>query len=94
LTILKDCVIYVDVKTDDGADAGELFVNMLKGLGARIISRLTPSITHIVFKSGSPTTLSKHKLYNDPKPFMVGIGWVVECTEKREKVDEARFIVD
>lgn len=36
LTILKNCVIYVDVRMEDGADAGELFVNMLKGLGARV----------------------------------------------------------
>ena len=36
LTILKNCVIYVDAKTEGGADAGELFVNMLKGLGARV----------------------------------------------------------
>jgi hypothetical protein len=38
--------------------------------------------------------LSKHKLYNDPKPFLVGIGWVVECAEKREKADEQMFLVD
>lgn len=36
LTVLKDCVIYVDVKTEDGSEAGELFANMLKGLGARV----------------------------------------------------------
>lgn len=36
LTVLKDCVVYVDVKTEDGAGAGELFVNILKGLGARV----------------------------------------------------------
>lgn len=36
----------------------------------------------------------KHKLYTDPKPFLVGIAWVVECVEKREKVDEGTFIVD
>lgn len=47
-----------------------------------------------MYKSGSPTTLAKYQLYNDPKPHLVGIGWVVECVEKREKVDEARFLVD
>lgn len=40
LTILKDCVIFVDVKTDDGSDAGELFINMLKGLGGRVGHKL------------------------------------------------------
>ena len=60
----------------------------------QILSRLTPNITHIVFKSGSPTTLAKYHLYDDPKPFLVGIGWVVECVEKREKADERTFLVD
>lgn len=30
----------------------------------------------------------------DPKPFVVGIAWVVECVEKRAKVDEERFKID
>ena len=34
--VLKDCIIFVDVRTDDGDDAGGLFVEMLKGLGARV----------------------------------------------------------
>jgi len=38
LDVLKECVIYVDVRTDDGEDAGALFVDMLRGLGARVMS--------------------------------------------------------
>jgi len=34
--VLKDCIIFVDVRTDDGDDAGGLFEEMLKGLGARV----------------------------------------------------------
>ena len=34
--VLKDCTIFVDVRTEDGDDAGGLFVEMLKGLGARV----------------------------------------------------------
>jgi hypothetical protein len=34
--VLKDCTVFVDVRTDDGDDANELFVDMLKGLGARV----------------------------------------------------------
>lgn len=34
--VLKDCIIFVDVRTEDGDDAGGLFVEMLKGLGARV----------------------------------------------------------
>ena len=34
--VLKDCIIFVDVRTEDGDEAGGLFVEMLKGLGARV----------------------------------------------------------
>ena len=36
LKVLKSCTIFVDVRTDDGDDAGGLFVDMLKGLGAKV----------------------------------------------------------
>lgn len=49
--VLKNCVIYVDVKSSDGLDAGGLFVDMLKGMGAKVgplVRRsgvvLTPSV--------------------------------------------------
>lgn len=38
LKVLKSCTIFVDVRTDDGDDAGGLFVDMLKGLGAKVCS--------------------------------------------------------
>ncbi|KAG8808105.1 hypothetical protein FRC17_004126 [Serendipita sp. 399] len=93
LDILKDCVIYVDVKTEDGEDAGSLFVDMLRGLGAKILTRMGGSLTHIVYKSGLPSTLTKYRTITDPKPPVVGIGWVVECVEKREKVDPSRYLI-
>ena len=34
--VLKDCIVFVDVRTEDGDDAGGLFVEMLKRLGARV----------------------------------------------------------
>jgi len=30
----------------------------------------------------------------EPKPHVVGISWVVECTEQRRRVEEDNFIVD
>ncbi len=36
LKILDDCVIFVDVKKDDGDEAGSLFVEMLEGIGAKV----------------------------------------------------------
>ena len=37
LDILDKCTIFVDVRTEDGEDAGALFVDMLRGLGAKVI---------------------------------------------------------
>lgn len=36
LDILKDCIIFVDVRTEEGEDAAALFIDMLRGLGARV----------------------------------------------------------
>jgi hypothetical protein len=36
LKILQDCVIFVDVRTDDGDEAASLFVEMLEGVGAKV----------------------------------------------------------
>lgn len=94
LDVLKDCTIFVDVRTDDGDDAGSLFVEMLMGLGAKILSRVGKSCTHIVFKNGLMSTVTGYKLLSDPKPHVVGIAWVVECVEQRAKAEESRFIVD
>jgi hypothetical protein len=42
LSILKDCRIFVDVRTDDGEEAGSLFVEMLESLGAKVRFFVTP----------------------------------------------------
>ncbi|TFK82381.1 hypothetical protein K466DRAFT_500430 [Polyporus arcularius HHB13444] len=88
LAVLKNCRIFVDVRTDEGDDAGGLFVEMLEGLGAKIASKVGSRCTHVVFKNGLMSTLSRYKLLGDPKPHVVGIGWVVECAEQCKKVDE------
>jgi hypothetical protein len=59
--VLKDCTIFVDVRTDDGDDAGNLFVDMLRNLGARILGRPGQTCTHIVFKNGLASTLSRYR---------------------------------
>ncbi|KAG5653515.1 hypothetical protein H0H81_012588 [Sphagnurus paluster] len=94
LKVLKDCVIFVDVRTDDGDEAGSLFVEMLQGVGARILTRVGQTCTHIVFKNGLMSTLNRYRLLRDPKPLVVGIAWVVECVEQRKRVDETKFLID
>ncbi|TFK44858.1 hypothetical protein BDQ12DRAFT_39073 [Crucibulum laeve] len=94
LNILKDCVIFVDVRTDDGDEAGSLFTEMLEGVGAKILTRVGQTCTHIVFKNGLMSTVTRYRLLRDPKPLVVGIAWVVECVEQRKRVDESKFLVD
>ncbi|KAH9946435.1 hypothetical protein B0H21DRAFT_883686 [Amylocystis lapponica] len=94
MAVLKECTIFVDVRTDDGDNAGALFVDMLKGMGARILSRVGQTCTHIVFKNGLMSTLTRYRLLNEPRPLVVGIAWVVECAEQRARVDETRFRIN
>ncbi|KAM5531113.1 hypothetical protein V8D89_015227 [Ganoderma adspersum] len=94
LAVLKDCRIFVDVRTEDGDDAGSLFVDMLRDLGAKILTRVGSRCTHVVFKNGLQSTLKSYRMRSDPKPHVVGIAWVVECAEQQRKVEEARFAVN
>ncbi|TDL24380.1 hypothetical protein BD410DRAFT_719845 [Rickenella mellea] len=94
LDVLKECTIFVDVRTEDGDDAGGLFIDMLRGLGAKVLTRVAQSCTHIVYKNGSAGTLMRYRVLDEARPVIVGIGWVVECVEKRVLADEARFTVD
>jgi len=94
LKILNDCTIFVDVRTDDGDEAGSLFMDMLGGVGARVLTRVGQTCTHLVFKNGLMSTLTRYRMLRDPKPLVVGIAWVVECVEQRKRVDETKFLVD
>ncbi|PCH36714.1 hypothetical protein WOLCODRAFT_33911, partial [Wolfiporia cocos MD-104 SS10] len=88
------CNVFVDVRTDDGDDAGGLFADMLADMGARIMTRVGPTCTHVVYKNGLMSTLTRYRLCKEPRPLVVGIAWVVECVERRERVDETRFLVN
>ncbi|KAF9812299.1 hypothetical protein IEO21_06241 [Rhodonia placenta] len=94
LDVLKECTIFVDVRTDDGDDAGGLFVDMLRGMGARILARVGQTCTHIVYKNGLMSTLTRYRLLKERRPLVVGIAWVVECAEQRMHVDETRFLIN
>ncbi|KAK4050811.1 hypothetical protein OIV83_003233 [Microbotryomycetes sp. JL201] len=89
---LKGVIAFVDVRTGEGDDAGMLFVDMLKSLGARVTTRPTATLTHIIWKAGKP--LSKYVGSTTTGPKIVGIGWVVRCAELNQKVDETDFLVD
>jgi hypothetical protein len=37
--------------------------------------------------------LAKYRTLAEPKPAVVGIGWVVECVEKRQKAETTRYAI-
>jgi len=82
------------VRTDDGDDAGALFVDMLRGMGAKILTRVGQTCTHIVYKNGLMSTLTRYRLLHPPLPAVVGIAWVVECVEQKRVVEVEKFRID
>ncbi|GAA5991716.1 hypothetical protein JCM10908_001106 [Rhodotorula pacifica] len=94
-TCLQGVVAFVDVRTAEGDDSGMIFVDMLKDLGARVTSRPSSLTTHIVFKSGKPATLDFYRQSSlARRPHLVGIAWVVRCSELHTRVEESLFKID
>ncbi|KIP11273.1 hypothetical protein PHLGIDRAFT_18033 [Phlebiopsis gigantea 11061_1 CR5-6] len=67
---------------------------MLQGMGAKIQNRAGQHCTHIVYKNGLVSTTNRYRALNDPKPLVVGIAWVVECAEKKARVDETKYLIN
>ncbi|KZO96104.1 hypothetical protein CALVIDRAFT_481683 [Calocera viscosa TUFC12733] len=91
---LAGCVVFVDVRTKDGDDAGGVFVEMLKSMGARVLKSPTPSLTHLVLKSPLPHTITRYHTLPDPKPEVVAVGWVVKCAEENRRVEVSDWRLD
>lgn len=85
--LLKGAVVFVDVRTSEGADASSLFTELLTQMGARCVKswNWNPNsedgskigITHVVFKDGGKRTLGKAKETGGVVT-CVGVGWVLE----------------
>lgn len=56
--------------------------------------RLCDTSTFSAFFHEFNVHLTSCRVLDEPRPNIVGIGWVVECVEKRVLADEARFTVD
>ncbi|KAK1232158.1 hypothetical protein PQX77_004706 [Marasmius sp. AFHP31] len=93
LSILSDCKVFVDYRSDD-PHVTETWIQMLKDLGARIMTRLGPTCTHILWKDGLPSTINRYRSLNVPKPFVVGNNWIVSCAQEGKRVDETEFLVE
>nr|XP_018266578.1 uncharacterized protein I303_00553 [Kwoniella dejecticola CBS 10117]OBR88736.1 hypothetical protein I303_00553 [Kwoniella dejecticola CBS 10117] len=56
---------FVDVRTADGEDSSRIFIDILKGLGARVFVKPSERCTHIIYKSGKPSTLAWYRKFLD-----------------------------
>lgn len=84
--LLRGAVVFVDVRTSDGGDASEFFVELLAEMGARCVKRWDWSaaeeagrvgITHVVYKDGGKRTLEKVREARGVVQ-CVGVSWVLE----------------
>ncbi|EST08026.1 BRCT domain protein [Kalmanozyma brasiliensis GHG001] len=92
---LRGLTVLVDVRDQDGEDASACWIDMLKNAGAKVMVRFGErKLTHIVYKSGRPSTLHSYRALEDPKPHVVGIKWVVACLEQGQKAEESPYLVE
>lgn len=90
--LLRGAVVFVDVHTSEGADAGQVFLDLLTQMGARCVrswpwnpsndakgesSSSKIGITHVVYKDGGKRTLEKVRESNGIVQ-CVGVNWVLE----------------
>ncbi|KAI9363261.1 hypothetical protein BD770DRAFT_215258 [Pilaira anomala] len=60
-------------------------------MGAKTRRAFSDSITHLIFKNGSPSTLKKAMAKN---VFIVSLLWISSCKRKGERVPEKEFMID
>ncbi|KAJ7129028.1 hypothetical protein C8R43DRAFT_1134308 [Mycena crocata] len=95
LTVLKGCIVFVDVISGLGDNSASSFITeMLKNLGARVLGSVGNTCTHIVYKNGVRSTYTRYKALADPKPHVVGMEWVIQSAEKRIHEDETPYLID
>ncbi|KAJ7884057.1 hypothetical protein B0H13DRAFT_2537577 [Mycena leptocephala] len=98
LSILHRCIVYVDIVSESGDDSAKsLITDMLKNLGARItqvLGSVGQTLTHIVYKNGTPRTFNRYRALPEPKPLVVGMEWVVRSAENRTYEEETLYLID
>lgn len=77
LTILSGMIFYVDVWSAAGTNASEFFAPLLLELGASVSPSFTDSVTHVLFKDGSRSTLEQ-VYHSDGAICALNVGWAVE----------------
>lgn len=87
---LESVSAYVEVRCGDdgGLNYSKTVSKILESLGAIIQPKITPSVTHVVFKNGTQKTIEmahKHNVH------IVSVSWVDQCREEFDLVPESKY---
>lgn len=91
-------MIFVDMLKNMGARVSRTFASPSALLARadrdalQVTTRPSSLTTHVIYKSGRPSTLQFVRSCARP-PRVVGIAWVVRCAEIGKKADEKAFVV-
>ncbi|KAK0931734.1 hypothetical protein LTR29_016176 [Friedmanniomyces endolithicus] len=101
---LRAVVALVEIYTLEGASASTPFIALLRRLGAKTTKVWSETVTHVIFKDGSPTTLQRVRLHNKEveatgkgvRVHCVNSRWVSDCdAEGRRMAEEDEvYVVD
>ncbi|KAF5361581.1 hypothetical protein D9757_010359 [Collybiopsis confluens] len=95
LTILDDCVVFIDTWMSDGQPTSDIFAELAEELGAKTINKLDSTCTHIVFTNGRQSTVNRYFAFNEgDRPIVVGAAWIKACRDSAKQLDETKYLVD
>ncbi|KAI8372622.1 hypothetical protein EDC96DRAFT_499986 [Choanephora cucurbitarum] len=89
--ILDGVVACLDVRTEDGDDVSQNFERSLQSMGAKTRRTFSDSVTHLIFKNGSPATLKKAISKN---VFIINLLWISRCKREGKRLPEKDFIIE
>ncbi|KAI8372455.1 hypothetical protein BD560DRAFT_434343 [Blakeslea trispora] len=89
--ILDGVVACLDVRTEDGDDVSQNFERSLQSMGAKTRRTFSDSVTHLIFKNGSPATLKKAISKN---VFIINLLWISRCKTEGKRLPEKDFIIE
>ncbi|RMZ80637.1 hypothetical protein DV738_g2616, partial [Chaetothyriales sp. CBS 135597] len=108
--ILAGTVVYVEVRTGEGADASGVYIDLLTQMGAKCVKewRWNPrSSMNAEEATAGPKVGITHVVYKDGgkrtlekvrdatgEVLCVGVRWVLDCEREQKWLDETPYIVD
>lgn len=84
----RGIIAYVDVWQDDILNYTVLWQEKLTDMGATVVKRWSPKVTHLVFKDGRPEYMKRALIQ---KCTITGITWILDMEEQGKFLDEKNY---